>query len=111
MKATKRDKIALAVAIVLFVLVFIYAVKKIPTVEGKLDGQGSSTGQQSDIKTVSDEWPMKPPVIISISNWDPTGNRRWVKVGGCLAIECRTSPGFSSVSFIPENAPMAAMPK
>ena len=108
MKATKRDMIALAVAIVLFVLVFIYAVKTLPTVESKLDGQG---GQQSDIKTVADEWPMKPPVIISMSNWDPTGNRRWVKVGGYLAIECRTSPGFSSVSFVPETATTATMPK
>jgi hypothetical protein len=61
--------------------------------------------QQPDIKTVANEWPMKPPVIVPMSDWDPSGHSRWVKAGGYLAIECRTSPGFSSVSLIPETAP------
>ena len=112
MKATKRDKIALAVAIVLFILIFAYAVKKMPTVESKLDGQG---GQQSDAKT-STHWPMDPPKMQVVSDWgewkDPdfTLGRftlRYIKVNGQLAIQTKEG----DVAFVPETATTADRPK
>jgi hypothetical protein len=90
MKATKRDKIALAVGIMLLVLAFVYAFKTLPSGEGKLDGQGNSTGQQSDAKT-STHWPMDPPKMQVVSDWgewqdsDFTLGRftfRYIKVNG-----------------------------
>ena len=114
MKATKRDKIALAVAIVLFVLVFVYAVKKLPTVEGKPDGQGNSTEHQSDTKAIAGKWPMKPPVITPMSDWtDPYGQvtkYRYVYVDGKIATESFNSGG-NIISFVPETATTADKPK
>ena len=110
MKATKRNKIALAVAIVVFILAFVYAVSRLSTVEGKLDGQGNSTGQQSDTKATADKWPMEPPKLEVMSDWSTwswKSTGRYVKVDGRLAIQTKEG----DIAFVPETATTAAMPK